>query len=120
MKVNSITNNKINIKKTFRGYSDPGRYAFSSQFGSAVEAERFLASVRAAKRQDAVSTNFITAFVNKLALTGEILGLRNFKESAEIMRTPEHKALVAYVDRSVESMLDVAGSKNSKGINLLA
>jgi len=120
MKINAITNNRINNKRTFRGYSDPGVYAFSSQFGSAIEAEKFVNAVRAAKRQDAVSTNFITAFINKLSLAGELLGLRNLKEAAEIMKTPEHKALVARVDRGVDSMLDAAGYGEAKAIDLVA
>ena len=119
MKVNAIANNRINNKRTFKGYSDPGVYALSSQFGSAKDAERFLKSVRAAKRQDAVSTNFITAFINKLTLAGEILGFRNLSEAAEVMQTPEHKAIVAKIDKGVDAMLEATGYGSSKAINLV-
>lgn len=120
MKVNAITNNKINNKKTFRGYSDPGVYAFRTQFGSAREAEMFVRTVKAAKRQDAVSSNFITAFIGKLTLAGELLGLRNLTEAAEIMKTPEHKELVKRLDRGVDAMLEATGYANPKAINLVA
>lgn len=121
MKINSINYNQINKRPSFKGYtSEPGVYAFRSQFVSAKEAEKFLNSVRAANRQDAASTNFITAFINKLTLAGEMLGLRNLKQAGEIMKTPEHRALVLKVDRGVDAMLTATGYNSSKALDLVA
>ena len=122
MKINSINNNQINNKRiSFKGYtSEPGMYAFRSQFASAQDAEKFLKAVRAANRQDAASTNFITAFVNKITLAGEMLGFGNLKKAGEIMKTPEHRELVKKVDRSVDAMLHATGYEPSKALNLVA
>ena len=112
MKINSINNNRINNRPTFKGYSsDPGLHAFRAQLNSAREAEKFIYSVRKANKLDASSTNFITAFANKLTYAGEILGLKNMKQAGDIMRTPEHKILVNKVDRGVDAMLNATGYK---------
>ena len=121
MKINSINNNRINNRPTFKGYSsDPGFYAFRAQLNSAREAEKFLSSVRKANRLDASSTNFITAFVNKLTYAGEILGLRNLKQAGEIMKTQEHKILVNKVDKSIEDMLNATGFGPEKALDIVA
>ncbi len=121
MKVNSINNNRINNRPSFKGYSsDPGIYAFRAQVNSAREAELFLNSIIKANRQDASSTNFITAFVNKLTYAGEILGLKSMKQAGEIMKTPQHKVLVRQVDQSVDAMLNATGFKPEKALNVVA
>ena len=124
MKVNSINYNQINNNKkrvSFKGYtSEPGMYAFRSQFTSAQQAEKFVNAVRAANRQDAASSNFITAFANKIALAGEMLGFNNLKKAGEIMKTPQHRELVRNVDRSEDAMLHATGYQPSKALNLVA
>ena len=121
MKINSINNNRINNRPTFKGYSsDPGLYAFRAQLNAARETERFLNSVRRANSLDASSTNFIVAFANKLSYAGEILGLKNMKDAGEIMKTPEHQMLVRKVDKSVEAMLNATGFKSDKALDLVA
>ena len=120
MKINSINNNRINNRPTFKGYtSDPGLYAFRAQLNAAKEAEIFINSVQKANRLDASSTNFITAFVNKLTYAGEILGFRGLKQAGEIMKTSEHKALVNQVDKSVDAMLKATGF-SEKALDLVA
>ncbi len=121
MKINSINNNRINNRPTFKGYSsDPGFYAFRAQLNAARETEKFLNSVRKANSLDASSTNFIVAFANKLTYAGEILGLRNMKQAGDIMKTPEHQMLVKKVDRSVDAMLNATGFREEKALDLVA
>ena len=95
-------------------------HAFRAQLNSAREAEKFIYSVRKANKLDASSTNFITAFVNKLTYAGEILGLKSMKQAGEIMKTPQHKVLVRQVDQSVDAMLNATGFKPEKALNVVA
>lgn len=121
MKINSINNNRINNRPTFKGYSsDPGFYAFRAQLNAARETEKFLNSVKKANSLDASSTNFIVAFANKLSYAGEILGLKNMKQAGEIMKTPEHRVLVNKIDQSVETMLNATGYQTEKALEVVA
>ncbi len=120
MKINSISNNLIKNRPSFKGYSNPGFHAVRAQIISAEDAERFVNAMKAANRQDATSTNFMAAFVNKVKLAGEILGLKNLNQAAEIMTTAEHKALVKQVDKGVDAMLDATGYGIGKSLNIAA
>ena len=86
MKVNSINNNQINTKRqTFKGYSNPGFYALRSQIVSAEDADKFVKAMKQATKQDATATNFMSAFVNKVIIAGEILGFKNLQQAGKVM-----------------------------------
>ena len=121
MRVQYINNNLTAGRQTFRGVtSTPGNYALRSQILSAEDADRFVSAMKAAGRQDATSSNFMSAFANKLVLAGEILGFGTLKHAGEVMKTPEHKELVKVVDKGVSDMLRATGYDSGKPLNIAA
>ncbi len=118
MKVNSINNNQINTKRqTFKGYSNPGFYALRSQIVSAEDADKFVKAMKQATKQDATATNFMSAFVNKVIIAGEILGFKNLQQAGKVMSTPQHKALVKEIDKGVDALLEATGYASAQSLD---